>query len=201
MRILYAEDERGLSEAVVDILAYHHYTVDAVYDGETALAYAQLEEYDGIILCLPNFGDENGASVAFRDVDVPILVQAYPDEDGKMDFAHRRDALCGKLAMCNVLRQMQIKYTLTKKFCVSPLSDDFAEELRVFAGTCRVVRGMKRVNIGAIGARTTAFKTVRCDEIAFQGKRINVETIDLALVFERMEKEMKVLAVGGEDDV
>ena len=50
MRILYAEDERGLSEAVVDLLTYHHYTVDAVYDGETALAYAQLEEYDGIIL-------------------------------------------------------------------------------------------------------------------------------------------------------
>lgn len=50
MRILYAEDERGLSEAVVDILTYHHYTVDAVYDGETALAYAQLEKYDGIIL-------------------------------------------------------------------------------------------------------------------------------------------------------
>lgn len=50
MRILYAEDERSLSEAVVDILTYHHYTVDAVYDGETALAYAQLEEYDGIIL-------------------------------------------------------------------------------------------------------------------------------------------------------
>ena len=50
MRILYAEDERGLSEAVVDILTYHHYTVDAVYDGETALAYAQLEEYDGRIL-------------------------------------------------------------------------------------------------------------------------------------------------------
>ena len=50
MRILYAEDERSLSEAVVDILVYHNYTVDAVYDGETALAYAQLEEYEGIIL-------------------------------------------------------------------------------------------------------------------------------------------------------
>jgi len=50
MRILYAEDERSLSEAVVDILTYHHYTVDAVYDGDEALAYAQLVEYDGIIL-------------------------------------------------------------------------------------------------------------------------------------------------------
>lgn len=50
MRILYAEDERRLSKAVVDILTYHHYTVDAVYDGQEALDYAQLEEYDGIIL-------------------------------------------------------------------------------------------------------------------------------------------------------
>ena len=50
MRILYAEDERGLSEAVVDILVYHNYAVDAVYDGETALAYAKSEDYDGIIL-------------------------------------------------------------------------------------------------------------------------------------------------------
>lgn len=50
MKILYAEDERRLSKAVVDILTYHHYIVDAVYDGQEALDYARLEEYDGIIL-------------------------------------------------------------------------------------------------------------------------------------------------------
>lgn len=50
MKLLYAEDERSLSEAVVDILTYHHYIVDAVFDGEEALAYAQAETYDGIIL-------------------------------------------------------------------------------------------------------------------------------------------------------
>lgn len=50
MKILYAEDERQLSKAVVDILSYHHYRVDAVYDGEDALSYGLLEEYDGIIL-------------------------------------------------------------------------------------------------------------------------------------------------------
>ena len=50
MKLLYAEDERGMSEAVVDILQYHHYSVDAVYDGEEALYYAENEEYDGIIL-------------------------------------------------------------------------------------------------------------------------------------------------------
>ena len=50
MKLLYAEDEVGLSDAVVDILTYHKYIVDAVYDGEEALAYAELEHYDGIIL-------------------------------------------------------------------------------------------------------------------------------------------------------
>ena len=50
MKLLYAEDEPALSEAVTDILEYHNYTVDAVYDGADALAYAQAEHYDGIIL-------------------------------------------------------------------------------------------------------------------------------------------------------
>ncbi len=50
MRILFAEDEIAMSEAVVDILTYHKYTVDAVYDGREALNYAVNEEYDGIIL-------------------------------------------------------------------------------------------------------------------------------------------------------
>jgi len=50
MRLLYAEDEPSMSEAVVDILTYHKYTVDAVYDGEEALDYAEAGDYDGIIL-------------------------------------------------------------------------------------------------------------------------------------------------------
>ena len=50
MKLLYAEDEAAMSEAVVDILTYHNYMVDPVYDGEEALAYAQSGHYDGIIL-------------------------------------------------------------------------------------------------------------------------------------------------------
>lgn len=50
MKLLYAEDEKDMSEAVVDILNYHNYTVDAVYDGEDALSFAKMEHYDGIIL-------------------------------------------------------------------------------------------------------------------------------------------------------
>ena len=50
MKLLYAEDERSLSEAVVDVLEYHKYKVDAVYDGQDALDYAMNDRYDGIIL-------------------------------------------------------------------------------------------------------------------------------------------------------
>lgn len=50
MRILLAEDEVAMSEAVVDILDYHHYAVDAVYNGADALDYARSQNYDGIIL-------------------------------------------------------------------------------------------------------------------------------------------------------
>ena len=145
-------------------------------------------KFDGIILCLPNFGDENGAIAALKDANVPILVQAYPDKIGEMDFAHRRDAMCGKFAMCNLLRQANIPYTLTEKFVTDPKGADFKKDLISFAGVCRVVKGMKNFNIGAIGARTTAFKTVRVDEIAFQKKGINIETIDLSDVFERVKK-------------
>lgn len=164
--------------------------VETLAEGQKYAAFLKEheDEYQGIIMCLPNFGDENGASAALKDVNVPVLVQAYPDELDKMDFAHRRDALCGKIAMCNVLRQLKIPYTLTKRTTVHPLTASFAEDLRLFAGTCRAVAGMRQFNIGAIGARTTAFKTVRCDEIAMANKRVNVETIDMSEVFARMDK-------------
>ena len=165
---------------------------DAVETPEEGCKYADFlaahrGEYDGVILSLPNFGDENGAVVALRDAGVPILVQAYPDEPGKMDFSHRRDSVCGKIAMCNVLRQAGIKYTLTTDFAEHPDSPQFENDLRNFAAVCRVVKGMRRFNLGAIGARTTAFKTVRVDEIALQRKGVNVEAVDLAEVFAIMD--------------
>ena len=183
-----ALEESGYDYILMDETLTRYGAVETIAEGKLFAAFLEENKgkYDGIILSLPNFGDENGASVAFQDVDVPILVQAFPDEMDKMDFAHRRDAMCGKLAMCNVLRQLGIKYTLTQSFCVHPLSEAFREDLAVFAGVCRVVKGMKNFNVGAIGARTTAFKTVRYDEIAFQSKRVNVETVDLASVFARM---------------
>lgn len=50
MKLLYAEDEPAMAEAVADVLTYHNYLVDRVADGEEALDYARSETYDGIIL-------------------------------------------------------------------------------------------------------------------------------------------------------
>ena len=147
-------------------------------------------QYDGVIFSMPIFADENGAIVALQDAGVPILMQAYPDEIGKMDFAHRRDAYCGKFSVTDVFTQYQVPFTVMKPHVVHPLSPAFAQNLKDFAAICRVVNGMKRFNVGCIGARTTAFKTVRFDEIAMQKYGINVESFDLSELM-HMVQELK----------
>ena len=137
-------------------------------------------EYDGVIFSMPIFVDENGAAEALRDAGVPILMQAYPDEIGKLDFQHRRDAYCGKFSVTDVFTQYGIPFTVMKPHVVHPLSPAFAQNLCDFAAVCRVVNGMKRFAIGCIGARTTAFKTTRFDEIALQKYGITVESFDLS---------------------
>ena len=145
-------------------------------------------EYDGVIICLPNFGDENGIKAALRDVNVPVLLQAYPDEIGKMDFANRRDAFCGKLGLCAVFKQMNFRFTSGKPFVMHPLSPEFEKELGEFVAICRVVRRMRYMRLGVFGARTTAFKSVRYDEGAMESVGCDVESFDLTMVMEKYEE-------------
>ena len=147
-------------------------------------------EYDGVILCMPIFIDENGAVAVLQDANVPILMQAYPDEIGKMGFAHRRGAFCGKFSVTDVFYQYKIPFTVLKPHVVHPLSAAFRQNLDDFAAICRIVKGMKRFNLGCIGARTTAFKTVRFDEVTLQRYGINVESFDLSeLIFKVQGKQ------------
>lgn len=153
-------------------------------------------KFQGIILCMPIFIDENGAITALEKAGVPILMQAYPDEIGKMDFANRRDAFCGKFSVTDVFEQYQTPYTVFAPHVVHPLSNKFAQNLRDFAGVCRVVAGMKNFNVGCIGARTTAFKTVRFDELTAQRYGINIESFDLSeLIFKVQNKDDNDTAV------
>ncbi len=155
-------------------------------------------EFDGVILCMPIFIDENGAITALRDANVPILMQAYPDEIGKMDFAHRRDAFCGKFSITDVFSQYHVPFTVLKPHVVHPLSKEFRQNLDDFAAICRVVKGMRRFTIGCIGARTTAFKTVRFDEVALEKYGITVESFDLSELFHKVDElkddDVKVVA-------
>lgn len=187
--ITRAVEKAGYSTIVMNEADTRYGAVETIEEGRKYAAFLKRNagKYHGIILCLPNFGDENGAMVALADCNVPIFVQAYRDLPGKMDFAHRRDSMCGKFAMCNVLRQNKINYTILPPFTINPDEAGFEEQLHTFAGICRVVNGLRKVNIGAIGARTTAFKTVRIDEIGLQNHGVNVEAFDLSEVFRRME--------------
>jgi L-fucose isomerase-like protein len=163
----------------------------AVETTEQGLKYAEFLRrnrggYDGVILCLPNFGDETGAVAALRDCGTPILVQAYPDEPGRMGPASRRDAFCGKFSIMDVFCQYGVPFSAFKPHTVHPRSEEFAAQLERFAAVCRVVAGMKRMNVGALGARTTAFKTVRFDELALQRHGITTESLDLSEVMLRV---------------
>ena len=143
--------------------------------------------FGGVIVSLPNFGDEFGAVTALKDIDVPILIQAYPDDLDKMEPALRRDAFCGKLSIMDVFQQYSLKFTTLKPHVVYPGSDAFKQNIDYFDRVCRVVNGMRGMVVGAIGARTTPFKTVRIDEITLQRYGIVVETIDLAEVIARVK--------------
>lgn len=81
-------EKAGFGYIISDEKATRYGAVETLEEGEFYNNFLKKHEgeYDGIIICLPNFGDENGAYAALKDADVPILVQAYPDEVGKMDF-------------------------------------------------------------------------------------------------------------------
>lgn len=143
-------------------------------------------KFGGVILCLPNFGDETGAVAALQDAGVPILIHGYPDDLDKMSPAQRRDAFCGKLSIMDVFHQYGVRFTALKPHVVSPSSERFRENVDYFDRVCRVVNGLRGLVVGAIGARTTPFKTVRVDEVALQRHRITVETLDLTSVLARM---------------
>lgn len=143
-------------------------------------------QYQGVILSLPNFGDENGAAIALGEVDVPIFIHAYPDDLDKMAPALRRDAFCGKLSVMDVLRQYGITFTHCAPHVTAPSSDSFASNIDYFARVCDVVDGARNMTVGQIGARTSPFKTVRIDELTLQKHRITTETFDLSDIFARM---------------
>jgi L-fucose isomerase-like protein len=158
--------------------------IESVTDAQKCadLFKAHRDEIDGILVTLPNFGDERAVANALRwaGLNVPVLIHAFNDEGGKMTIRDRRDSFCGKMSVCNNLRQYGIRYSLTRLHTMNPDGQDFRADLRRFAATCNIVRRLKNARIGAIGARPAAFNTVRYSEKLLEASGVTVETLDLS---------------------
>ena len=179
----------GHETLMMDANATRFGAVETPEEGRRYAAFLEQNrgKYDGVILCLPNFGDENGAAEAFKNVKAPILIHAYPDEMTKLGAQFRRDSFCGKISIMDVFRQQNISFTTLKPHVVDPASKDFARNVDYFDRLCRTVTGMKNLRVGMLGGRTTAFKTVRIDELTLQRKGITVETYDLSSIIEQVK--------------
>ena len=137
---------------------------------------------DGVLVVLPNFGDEKGVADTLKlsGLDVPVLVQGSPDDLGQLGVARRRDAFCGKISVCNNLVQAGIRFSLTSRHVSAITSAGFAADLADFLRVCRVVKGVRGVRLGAVGARPGAFNTVRYSEKILERHGISVTTVDLS---------------------
>jgi len=156
------------------------------------------DEIDGVLVVLPNFGDEKGVADTLKlsKLNVPVLIQGYPDDLKQLSPARRRDSFCGKISVCNNLVQAGIKFSQTSKHVSLPTSASFAADLQNFLGVCRVVNGVRGVRLGAVGARPGAFNTVRYSEKLLERHGISVTTIDLSEIIGKATKlDAKAAAV------
>ncbi len=192
LEMIAAVEAAGMKPIVLTPEVTAHGAVETYEDAKkcAALFKAHAAEIDGIIITLPNFGEERGLADALRlaNLQVPVLIQATPDSPGKMSIAFRRDSFCGKMSICNNLKQYGIPYSLTRLHTEAPDSPEFQADLVEFAAVCRVVKGLKNVRFGAIGARPTAFNTVRYSEKLLERSGITVETLDLSEVMGRISR-------------
>ncbi len=190
--VLAALDAEGIDAVALPVDATAFGAVESLAEARACadLFRKHADRIDGVLVTLPNFGDERAVANALRwaELGVPVLVHAFADDGGRMTIAHRRDSFCGKMSVCNNLRQYGLKYSLTSLHTVPASSPSFRADLQRFAATCRVVRQLKHARIGAIGARPAAFNTVRFSEKLFERSGISVETVDLSEVLGWVQK-------------
>src|SRR5579859_4177720 len=188
--ILQVLAKAGIRAIITPENATDHGAIESLKESQLCaeLFRQHRDEIDGVLVTLPNFGDERAIAntLRFAGLDVPVLVHAFPDAVDKMLMGARRDSFCGKMSVCNNLWQYGIKFSLTAQHTVAPASEAFKADLAAFAATCRIVRGLKDTRVGAIGARPAAFNTVRFSEKLMENHGITVETLDLSEVIGRV---------------
>jgi L-fucose isomerase-like protein len=196
-QLLARLDELGYEYVIPPEDATPNGAIETLADARIcAESFRQNEDrIDGVVVILPNFGDELGVvqTLDMAKLDVPVLVQACDDDLEKLDVVHRRDSFCGKLSVCNNLYQYDIPFTNTTYHTYPIDSDEFAEDLAFFSRVCRVVKGLTHARIGAIGARPAPFQTVRFSEKILQKAGVTVIPVDLSEIIFRAQ------ALSGDD--
>jgi L-fucose isomerase-like protein len=190
--ILEVLEAQGIDAIALPVDATTFGAVESISDaGKCAQLFKQhRDEIDGVLVTLPNFGDERAVANSLRmsELSVPVLVHAFGDDAENMTIKDRRDSFCGKMSVCNNLRQYGIKYSLTSLHTSDPRSESFTQDLKNFTAICRIVKGLKRARVGMIGARPAAFNTVRFSEKLLESQGISVETLDLSEMIGRVER-------------
>jgi len=190
-KLLSVLEELGFDYVIPDEKATPTGAIETMADAKkcAALFKDNRDKIDGIIVVLPNFGDELGVvqTLDTARLSVPVLVQACNDEIDKVDVKSRRDAFCGKLSVCNNLYQYNIPFTDTTEHTCDIDGDAFAKDIKFFAAVCRLVKGLRNARIGAFGTRPAAFQTVRYSEKLLQGSGITVVPVDLSEIIARAQ--------------
>jgi L-fucose isomerase-like protein len=190
-RLLKAIEEAGYEYRIIPSDKGTSGGVETREDAKLCAEYLQAhaEEIDGIIVSLPNFGEEKtvGETLKMAALDKPVLLHAFPDRLDKMDVNNRADAFCGKFSAANVLHQNGIPFSNTQLHVEEPESEQFKEDLHWFAGVSRVVGGVKNARLGQVGIRVAPFNTVRYSEKLLQHHGITVEPIGVLDLIKRAE--------------
>ena len=177
-------EEAGYGYRILPVDATPNGVVETYTDAKKYAEYfrSQYADIDGLIVSLPNFGDEQGIveTISRASLEVPVLIQACDDDLDKLSVELRRDAFCGKLSVCANLYQYDIPFTLTTNHTCALDSEVFKKDVDFFARVCRVVRGLTNARIGQIGTRPAPFQTVRYSEKLLQETGITVVPIDLS---------------------
>lgn len=185
-------EKLGYGIVILPAEATEHGAIETLSDAMKCAEHfrSHADEIDGIVVILPNFGDEIGVveSISRAKLNVPVLVQACNDEVDKVDVKGRRDSFCGKISVCNNLVQYGIPFSDTTNHTVDIDSEEFAADLKRFSRICRVVRGLTSARIGAIGTRPAPFQTVRFSEKILQRQGITVVPVDLSVIIGDAEK-------------
>ena len=183
-QVLAQLEKLGIDAVILPVDATDNGAVQSIPDAKLYADHFKKhrDAIDGLVICLPNFGDEIAIAELINrtKLNVPILLQASNDELDKVDVHSRRDAFCGKLSVANNFWQYGVAFTETTNHTCDIDSDEFLGDLDRFVRVCRTVHGLRNARVGAIGARTSPFQTMRFSEKLLQQSGITVVTADLS---------------------